>query len=118
MIIPVHLTSEPCDIEKIKDLLEYRFKVIEDSSHAVSAQNLGQAAGSCEYSDLAVCSFHPIKIVTSVEVNATLTNCPEIDRKFIVLRSHGITRDSELMQYPFVAGWCYKLKRNGVRIQS
>ena len=36
VVIPVHLTGEPCDMAAIKDLsLKFGFKIIEDASHAI-----------------------------------------------------------------------------------
>ena len=72
---------------------EFGFKIIEDASHAIGASYQGAPVGSCENSDITVFSFHPVKIVTSGEGGAALTNCPEIDRKLKLLRSHGITRE-------------------------
>ena len=109
IVIPVHLTGEPCDMASIKALSnEYGFKIIEDASHAIGAQYLGKPIGSCEYSDITVFSFHPVKIVTSGEGGAALTNSIDLDRKLKLLRSHGITRDPDFMQYPTNDGWYYE----------
>ena len=109
VVIPVHLTGEPCDMAAIKALSrEFGFKIIEDASHAIGAYYKGSPVGSCEYSDLSVFSFHPVKIITSGEGGAVLTNCPELDRKLKILRSHGITRDKELMEYPSDDAWYYE----------
>ena len=81
VVIPVHLAGEPCDMAKIKELSdEYGFKIIEDASHAIGGQYQGKPIGCCEYSDITVFSFHPVKIVTSGEGGAALTNCPKLDR--------------------------------------
>ena len=109
VVIPVHFSGEPCDMAKIKALSdEYGFKIIEDASHAIGAQYQKKPVGSCQYSDITVFSFHPVKIVTSGEGGAALTNCPDLDRKLKLLRSHGITRDKELMHYPNDDGWYYE----------
>ena len=109
VVIPVHLTGEPCDMAAVKALSrEFDFKIIEDASHAIGAYYQGTPVGSCEYSDITVFSFHPVKIVTSGEGGAALTNCQKLDRKLKLLRSHGITRDVELMKYPSNDGWYYE----------
>lgn len=109
VIIPVHLAGEPCDMFAIKALSdEYGFKIIEDASHAIGAQYLSQPVGSCQYSDITVFSFHPVKIITSGEGGAALTNCPDLDRKLKLLRSHGITRDKNIMEDPTDDGWYYE----------
>ena len=109
VVIPVHLSGEPCDMAAIKKLsYEYGFKIIEDASHAIGGQYQGKPIGCCEYSDITVFSFHPVKIVTSGEGGAALTNCPKLDSKLKLLRSHGITRDVEFMEYPSDDGWYYE----------
>ena len=93
-------------IKELSD--EFGFKIIEDASHAVGGEYKQKPIGSCEYSDITVFSFHPVKIVTSGEGGAALTNCPILDRKLKLLRSHGVTRDPDLMQYPTDDGWYYE----------
>ena len=109
VVIPVHFSGEPCDMAQVKALSrEFDFKIIEDASHAIGGKYQGKPIGCCEYSDITVFSFHPVKIVTSGEGGAALTNCPHLDKKLKLLRSHGITRDMELMEYPSDDGWYYE----------
>ena len=109
IVIPVHLTGEPCDMAAIKRLSnKYGFKIIEDASHAIGGKYHDKPVGSCEYSDITVFSFHPVKIVTTGEGGAALTNSAELDQKLKLLRSHGITRDSAQMQYPRDEAWYYE----------
>jgi dTDP-4-amino-4,6-dideoxygalactose transaminase len=66
VIIPVHLTGQPCDMLAIHALgQEYGFKIIEDASHAIGGKYRGEAIGNCRYSDITVFSFHPVKIITN-----------------------------------------------------
>lgn len=94
ILVPVHLTGQPTDQEAIWELArDYGFRVIEDASHAIGAVRHGEPVGSCRWSDIAVFSFHPVKIITSGEGGMALTNDPELARRMEMLRSHGITRD-------------------------
>ena len=55
----------PCDMNKIKKLSKkYKFKILEDSSHALGANYKGSIIGDCKFSDVSVFSFHPIKSIT------------------------------------------------------
>lgn len=109
VVIPVHLAGEPCDMYSIAALSdEYGFKIIEDASHAIGGKFRNQPIGSCEYSDITVFSFHPVKIITSGEGGAALTNCPNLDQKLKLLRSHGITRNPDMMEHPTDDGWYYE----------
>ncbi|MDB9877753.1 UDP-4-amino-4,6-dideoxy-N-acetyl-beta-L-altrosamine transaminase [Amylibacter sp.] len=109
VVIPVHFSGEPCDLVAIKSLSEeFNFKIIEDASHAIGGHYNDRPIGSCKYSDITVFSFHPVKIVTSGEGGAALTNCSELDHRMKLLRSHGITRDRRKMVYPVNNSWYYE----------
>jgi UDP-4-amino-4,6-dideoxy-N-acetyl-beta-L-altrosamine transaminase len=109
VIIPVHMGGLSCDMKAIFELsLEYGFKIIEDASHAVGGSLAGNKIGSCEFSDISVFSFHPVKIITTGEGGAALTNDANIGRKLALLRSHGITRDADEMEHGSEGGWYYE----------
>ena len=55
-------------MKKIHELSNiYKFKVIEDASHAIGGKYNGDPVGNCAYSDITVFSFHPVKIITTAE---------------------------------------------------
>ena len=109
VLVAVHLCGQPCDMKAIHALsIEYGFKVIEDASHAIGGRYLEQPIGSCEYSDITVFSFHPVKIVTTAEGGAALTNSKALADKMALYRSHGITRDEALMENASHGGWYYE----------
>ena len=109
VVIPVHLCGQPCEMEKIHSLsLEYSFSIIEDASHAIGGKYKGRPIGNCEFSDITVFSFHPVKIVTTAEGGAATTNNKDIAARLELLRSHGITRDSSLMRNESHGGWYYE----------
>jgi len=109
VVVPVHLAGQSCDMAKIADLAQkYGFRVLEDASHGIGAMYQGKPVGGCEYSDCAVFSFHPVKIITTGEGGMVLTNQEELYQKLICLRTHGITRDPELMTEASHGGWYYQ----------
>jgi len=98
IVIPVHFAGQSCDMQRIHELSQqYGFKVIEDAAHAIGGKYLGQPVGGCRYSDITVFSFHPVKIITTAEGGLATTNQVELAEKMQLLRSHGITRNPELM---------------------
>ena len=98
IVIPVHFTGQSCEMREIKALSNrYGFHIIEDASHAIGGKYLGEPVGNCRYSDIAIFSFHPVKIITTGEGGMALTNNPELAKKMRLLRSHGITSDAENM---------------------
>ncbi|MEH6588498.1 MAG: UDP-4-amino-4,6-dideoxy-N-acetyl-beta-L-altrosamine transaminase [Halioglobus sp.] len=109
IVVPVHFGGLPCDMEAIGALSrQYGFSVIEDASHAIGGMYRGMPVGSCEYSDITVFSFHPVKIITTGEGGAAVTNDAALAEKMILLRSHGITRDPEKMDTRPDGGWYYQ----------
>lgn len=109
VLVAVHLCGQPCDMSAISKLAkEYNFKVIEDASHAIGGSYLETPIGSCKYSDITVFSFHPVKIVTTAEGGAALTNDASLSEKMNLFRSHGVTRDPNLMVSESHGGWYYQ----------
>jgi len=98
ILIIVDYAGQPCDLKEIKELSnKYGFKIIEDASHAVGATYDNRKIGSCNYSDITIFSFHPVKIMTTGEGGIATTNNKKIDQKLKLFRSHGVTRDKDLM---------------------
>jgi dTDP-4-amino-4,6-dideoxygalactose transaminase len=87
---------------------EYGFSVIEDASHAIGGKYLGESIGGCQYSDITVFSFHPVKIITTAEGGLATTNSTELAEKMQLLRSHGITRDHDMMTAKSDGYWFYQ----------
>lgn len=109
VVIPVHLCGQSCDMRAIRELgKEFGFSIIEDASHAVGGEYLSRPVGSCEWSDITVLSFHPVKIVTTGEGGMALTNDAALAKSMALLRSHGITRDVELMTSEPEGAWYYE----------
>jgi len=110
VVIPVHMCGNPCDMFEIHSLAKrYGFKVIEDASHAIGARYLDNPVGRCDYSDITVFSFHPVKIITSGEGGMALTNDPEIAQRLKRFRSHGITSNpSDMIERPSDELWYYQ----------
>lgn len=109
VVIPVHFAGLPCDMQAIHALSrEYGFRIIEDASHAIGARYQGEPTGNCRYSDITVFSFHPVKIITSGEGGMALTNDSALSARMELLRSHGVTRDPELMESAPHGPWYYE----------
>ena len=109
VLIPVHMCGKSCDMKNIKYLSDkYGFKIIEDASHAVGGKYNDYKVGSCEYSDITVFSFHPVKIITTGEGGMALTNDQTLYNLMSLYRSHGITRDKSMMDKKAISEWYYE----------
>jgi len=109
VVVAVHLCGQPCDMAAIHALGQrYGFRIIEDASHAIGGKYKGDYVGSGAFSDITVFSFHPVKIITTAEGGMALTNDDELAQRMALLRSHGITRDAELMTQAPDGPWYYQ----------
>jgi UDP-4-amino-4,6-dideoxy-N-acetyl-beta-L-altrosamine transaminase len=109
VVIAVHFSGRSCEMQMIAALgKEYGFRIIEDASHAVGAQHQDVPVGACQYSDIAVFSFHPVKIITTGEGGMLTTNDAELARRLVRLRSHGIAQNSEDLVSQPLGPWEYQ----------
>jgi len=109
VLVVVHMCGTPANMEAIHKLsLTYGFKIVEDASHAIGARYNGTKIGDCRYSDIAVFSLHPVKIITTGEGGILTTNRKEIAKTVALCRSHGITRDPDLFENDAHGPWYYE----------
>jgi UDP-4-amino-4,6-dideoxy-N-acetyl-beta-L-altrosamine transaminase len=108
-VVAVHLCGQPCDLKAIHALSQrYGFRIIEDASHAIGASYRGEKIGNCRYSDIAVFSFHPVKIITTAEGGMAVTNDASLAQRMALYRTHGITRDPAQMTRKPDGAWYYE----------
>ncbi len=99
IVVPVHMCGQSCDMEAIHGLAQrYDFRLIEDASHAIGASFKDIPVGKGKWSDITIYSFHPVKIITTGEGGAALTNRSDLAERMRILRSHGISHHRGDMQ--------------------
>jgi len=115
VLIPVHLAGHSCAMQQIATLCQpYGIRIIEDASHAVGGSYLQQKngqqqkIGSCQFSDITIFSFHPVKIITTAEGGMALTKDVTLAARMQLLRSHGITRNPDDMTEVSHGPWYYQ----------
>ena len=109
VVIPVHFSGQPCDMPAIKAIADkYAVAVLEDASHALGASYDGIRVGACAHSEMAVFSFHPVKMITTGEGGMILTNHKHLYDRLLRLRSHGITKDPSEMDGASDGPWYYQ----------
>lgn len=109
LVVPVHFTGRSCDMAAIAELgHQYGFRIVEDAAHAIGAAYQSKPVGACEYSDIAVFSLHPVKIITTGEGGMATTNDADLASKMAILRTHGVTRDPALVTGPLPGDWYYE----------
>lgn len=109
VVVPVHIAGQSCDMQRISILgEEYGFSIIEDASHAIGASYQGKKVGGCQFSDITVFSFHPVKIITTAEGGCATTRDSKLAQAMRLAASHGVTRDPALMVRAADGDWYYE----------
>jgi perosamine synthetase len=98
VLIPIDFAGHPANLPAIRRIAQrFGARVIEDAAHSLGAtyQSDGTTirCGSCTDTDLAILSFHPVKLVTTGEGGAVLTNDAAVQRRLKELRTHGLVKD-------------------------
>lgn len=113
-VIPVDFAGLPVDLERLRQIAdEFGLWIIEDACHApggyfTDSTGIQQFCGNSRYADLAIFSFHPVKHIATGEGGMITTNDEILYQKLLLLRTHGISRDTNLMQENH-GGWYYEM---------
>lgn len=111
LIVPVDYAGHPADYDEIADVAHrHRLKVVADAAHSLGATYKGRKVGTL--ADLTELSFHPVKPVTTAEGGAVLTDDSALDERAKLFRTHGITKDPQLMA-EVEGGWFYEMQHLG-----
>jgi UDP-4-amino-4,6-dideoxy-N-acetyl-beta-L-altrosamine transaminase len=96
-IVVTDYAGHPAEWQKIYNLKKkYGFKIINDNCHALGSSINKDKGYAVKYSDISILSFHPVKVITSGEGGAFLTNNKSYYLKAKTLRSHGVVRNKKL----------------------
>ncbi len=113
-VVPVSFAGYPFDTERLRALADqYGLWIVEDACHAPGAYFIDSGGnkefcGKSHYADMTVFSFHPVKHIATGEGGAVTTNNEALYRKLALYRTHGITRDADLMEENH-GGWYYEM---------
>lgn len=103
-VIPVDFAGRAVNLEELKQLAhEYNLWIIEDACHApggffTDSKGMKQYCGNGQFADLAIFSFHPVKHIACGEGGMITTNDKALYEKLLVLRTHGITRNTAVFE--------------------
>lgn len=114
-VVPIHYAGLPADVAALAAVKKEfpKLKIVEDACHALGAVYKGKRVGSCQYSDAAAFSFHPVKHITTGEGGAVCTNDPKIYQKLLQFRTHGITKDVSLFEQENEGDWYHEMQLLG-----
>lgn len=117
-VIPVDLAGYPVDVERLRNIADkYNLWIIEDSCHApggyfTDSKGNKQLVGNGNFSDLQIFSFHPVKHIATGEGGMITTSNEKLYKKLLLYRTHGITKDSNILQENH-GSWYYEMHELG-----
>ena len=100
-VFNVHLNGQCGEIEEIAAIARaHGAHIVDDACHALGTGYVCDdgnvtSIGDNRFSDLSVFSFHPVKAIAMGEGGAVTTNDPEMARRLLLARNHGMTRDPQ-----------------------
>lgn len=123
-IIPVDFAGYPICMERLRDIVDkYNLWIIEDASHAPGGyfkNTFGdkEYCGNGNYADLHIFSFHPVKHIATGEGGMITTNNKELYKKLLLLRTHGITKESNVFQNSIETAMGNQLKTQNSKLET
>jgi UDP-4-amino-4,6-dideoxy-N-acetyl-beta-L-altrosamine transaminase len=113
-VLPVHLAGQCEDMAAIAGIADAAGAVVvEDACHALGTSWRGRPVGSCENSQAACFSFHPVKTIAAGEGGMVTTNDAALASRLRRLRSHGIERDPARMEQGQDEPWWHEMQELG-----
>lgn len=107
-VVAVDFTGQAVEVEAIRALCDKHGLIfIQDAAHSIGTTYNGVQVGNL--ADMTTFSFHPVKTVTGGEGGAVMTNDKALYDKLVLYRSHGITRNEEMMEQTSEGGWYYEM---------
>ena len=109
IIVTVHLGGYCSSLIALRELSDqYGFKIIEDASHCIGGSYTNEQIGNCRYSDAAIFSFHPVKIITTGEGGVVTTNDKRLYEFINSFKGHGLERNLEKLESKINEPWYYE----------
>lgn len=106
-VVAVDFTGQSTKLDELQEICrEHHLVLITDGAHSIGTKYKGQPTGSI--ADMTTFSFHPVKTVTAGEGGAITTNDPELYRRLVLYKAHGITRDAAQMSREPEGPWYYE----------
>jgi perosamine synthetase len=88
-LLPVDFAGLPCDDDRLLRLArEHGWTVIADAAHSFGGASGGRPVGAL--ADMTTLSFHPVKLITTGEGGAVLTDRDDLAERLRTMRHHGI----------------------------
>jgi UDP-4-amino-4,6-dideoxy-N-acetyl-beta-L-altrosamine transaminase len=111
-LIPVDYSGIPADYEELNQLAKKNnLTVIADAAHSLGGTYKNNKVG--QLADMTVFSFHPVKTITTGEGGMVVTNNKKFYDRLVLFRTHGITKNKELLSTQQNVKWYYEMQDLG-----
>lgn len=111
-IVPVDYGGRPADLDACRTLAKkYKLVFIEDGAQSLGATYRGIPVGA--QANMTIFSFHPVKSITTAEGGVVVTNDAQYARAMRLFRSHGITKEKELLIRTGYGTWYQEMQALG-----
>lgn len=113
-IITVDYSGHPSFFKQLHTIaIKYNLALLDDAAHSLGAKYEGKRIGTQAL--MTTFSFHPVKLITTGEGGAVVTNNKKLYEKLLLFRTHGITKNADKFMY---AGynkeqWYYEMQELG-----
>ena len=92
------LTKPPSELD-LSRTVNWRTEVdVAPGGYFEDSKGIQQYCGNGKYADIAIFSFHPVKHIACGEGGMITTDSKELYDKLLILRTHGITKNPELLK--------------------
>lgn len=113
-VIPVHYAGRPCDMDALMEIRDQTgIRIVEDAAHAFGSEYKGQKIGS--FGDITCFSFDSIKVITSGDGGAIVTDDQAFDDLSRKKRLLGIDRKTMVAKDWKMRSWVYDVTTAGYR---
>lgn len=106
-LLTVDFAGHPSDYDALQALANaHDLLLLSDAAHAPGAMHRGRPVG--RLANMTAFSFNPVKNLTSAEGGMVTTDDPACYQRLSMFRTHGMTRDPDLLERPAPGGWYYE----------
>ena len=112
LVVPVDYAGHPADYPALRERAENRgASVMADAAHSFGARLNSQPITTL--ADAAALSFHPVKLLTTAEGGALVTNDDSLRQRALDFRNHGLVREPSRWRGDGGA-WYYEIQSLGL----
>ena len=91
-IVAIDYAGQPADYDALRRIAEaHELPLVADAAHSLGATDRGRPVGTL--ADVTALSFHPVKLITTGEGGAVLTDDPDVHSRVTRFRSHGMVHE-------------------------